>query len=93
MTIIVKHLSETRFEVTVTLKTTTIHTVNVSDKAHKKYTFQKITKEQFVKKSFLFLLQREPNTSILSDFDIELIEKFFPEFRNIGDLGWIDIGV
>lgn len=31
--------------------------------------------------AFRFLLEREPNTSILSRFDLRDIERYFPEFR------------
>ena len=93
MAIFIKQLTTTRFEVIVTSKITTKHIVTVSHKAYKEFTLGQITKEQFVKKSFLFLLQREPNTAILKEFNIETIEKYFPEFRKIGELAWINIGV
>jgi hypothetical protein len=34
-----------------------------------------------VRRSFEFLLEREPNTSILREFRITEIERYFPEFR------------
>ena len=34
-----------------------------------------------VRRSFEFLLAREPNTSILREFRISEIERYFPEFR------------
>ena len=30
----------------------------------------------------LFLLEREPNTSILRSFDVDVIGTYFPEFRD-----------
>jgi len=33
-----------------------------------------------VKRSFEFLLAREANTSILRDFDLSTIERYFPEY-------------
>jgi hypothetical protein len=72
---------------------TTRHIVNVSDKALEEFTFGRMSKEQFVKKSFLFLLRKEPNTSINGDFQIEEIENFFPEFRNIYKLDWVNINI
>lgn len=37
--------------------------------------------EKIVVKSFEFLLEREPKESILSSFDIEVISKYFPEYK------------
>lgn len=34
-----------------------------------------------VRRSFEFLLEREPNTSILREFDLSVIERYFPEYR------------
>ncbi|MEE2773864.1 MAG: hypothetical protein VYE27_03010 [Pseudomonadota bacterium] len=91
MTIKVTKISKNKFKVVIKRNVVTTHTVSVSDSIHRNFTKGRISKEQFVKKSFLFLLQREPNTSILSDFDIEVIEKYFPEYKNIGEIGWIDV--
>ena len=33
-----------------------------------------------VRRSFEFLLAREPNTSILRDFSLSTIERYFPEY-------------
>jgi hypothetical protein len=52
-----------------------------------------MSKEQFVKKSFLFLLKKETNAYIQGDFYIEEIENFFPEFRNIYKLDWVNIEI
>jgi hypothetical protein len=37
--------------------------------------------EQLVRASFAFLLEREPVTSILRNFDLAVIENYFPEWR------------
>jgi hypothetical protein len=34
-----------------------------------------------LEESFRFLLEREPNTSILSSFDLPLIGSYFPEYE------------
>ena len=39
------------------------------------------TPEKILQASFAFLLEREPNTSILRKFDLSEIERYFPEFR------------
>ena len=38
------------------------------------------TAEQLVKDSFDFLLQRESKESILSEFDLAVIQRYFPEY-------------
>jgi hypothetical protein len=40
-----------------------------------------IIPEEFVKKSFEFLLERENKNSILQRFDINKINNYFPEFE------------
>ena len=41
----------------------------------------RIGPEEFIKKSFEFLLQRESKDSILQQFDIAQINEYFPEFE------------
>lgn len=38
--------------------------------------------ERLVRESFAFLLEREPATSVLSDFPLTAIERYFPEYRD-----------
>jgi hypothetical protein len=38
------------------------------------------TVERLVEDSFEFLLQREPPSSILSEFDLSVIERYFPDY-------------
>jgi hypothetical protein len=37
--------------------------------------------EGFVRESFLFLLEREPASSILPEFSLEVIPNYFPEYE------------
>lgn len=37
--------------------------------------------EELVRRSFEFLLQREPKESILKEFELPVIQKYFPEFE------------
>ena len=37
--------------------------------------------EELLRASFQFLLEREPNTSILTSFDLPLIGRYFPEYE------------
>ena len=80
MTISVIAKSQDTFEVVVSTQSTTTHLVKVSDAIHIKLTNGKISKETLLEKSFEFLLEREPNTSILSQFKIEVISQYFPDF-------------
>jgi hypothetical protein len=41
----------------------------------------RIIPEEFIKKSFEFLLNREPRDSILQQFDIAQINDYFPEYE------------
>lgn len=36
--------------------------------------------EELVRETFAFLLEREPATSILKEFDLDAISDFFPEY-------------
>ena len=82
MSISIKKLSDDVFEVTVAKTSTTTHTVTVSDQSLTNLTDNKVTKTQLLELSFKFLLEREPNTSILSSFDINVISKYFSDYRD-----------
>ncbi|MBT5834067.1 MAG: hypothetical protein HOH83_04585 [Deltaproteobacteria bacterium] len=80
MTISVTAKGQDTFEVVVTTQSTTTHSVTISDAIHTQLTNGKISKETLLEKSFEFLLEREPNTSILSQFKIKVISKYFPDY-------------
>jgi len=77
----VKKISDSQFEVTVNDRGTTTHLVTVSADYYNKLTGGKVSRETLIKKSFEFLLQREPNTSILRSFDLPVISRYFPEYE------------
>ena len=58
----------------------TTHEVTVSANDYAKLTAGKIEPEELVRKSFEFLLEREPKESILSRFDLSVISRYFPEY-------------
>jgi hypothetical protein len=58
--------------------TATQHRVTVRRDDLKRYGATDAT--DLVKRSFAFLLAREPNTSILREFRITEIERYFPEY-------------
>jgi hypothetical protein len=77
----VKKLDETSFEVTVQGRTATTHIVTVSAQYAAKLSAGRVSVAVLVSRSFDFLLQREPNTSILRRFDLPLIGQYFPEYE------------
>ena len=89
----ITQIRKDKFQVVIQASTTTQHTAKVSDQILNEFTFDKLSKEQFVKKSFLFLLKKEPNASIMGNFNIEEIESFVPEFRNIYKVDWVNINI
>jgi len=77
----VKKLDQTTFEVTVAGRTPTTHVVTVAPDYAGKLTGGNIPVETLVARSFDFLLEREPNTSILRRFDLPVIGRYFPEYE------------
>ena len=67
-----------RVDISGTSRTTT-HTVRASPvtAAHLGWSG---SVEELVRESFEFLLEREPQTSILREFDLEVIGRYFPEY-------------
>jgi hypothetical protein len=65
-------------EVTVSGRETTTHRVRVSRAERERYESEDVA--DLVTRSFEFLLAREPNTSILREFDLSTIERYFPEY-------------
>jgi hypothetical protein len=58
----------------------TTHRVTVSDEEYNSLAEDHISPGELVKKSFEFLLEREPRESILKEFGIMDIAKYFPEY-------------
>ena len=81
MTILIKELSDDEFQVTVNAKNSTSHNVTLTDDTHKNLTNGKVSKKELIEFSFKFLLKREPNTSVLSSFELSVISRYFPEYR------------
>ena len=79
----IKELSPNVFDVTIYTNTETNHQVTISDNFITEYQIKNLTKKEIIKKSFLFLLERESNTSILRKFNIEVIANYFPEYKKL----------
>ena len=82
MSLSIKKLSDDVFTVTVAETSTTTHTVTVTDQSLNDLTDNNVTKTQLLKFSFNFLLDREPNTSILSSFDNKVISRYFSDYKD-----------
>lgn len=72
---------EETFAVTVRASTTTTHTVKLSSEYYQRLSGGKVAPETLIEKSFTFLLEREDNTLILSNFELPLISRYFPDYE------------
>jgi hypothetical protein len=77
----VEEFPESKFEVTVHGNPVSKHEVTFTREYYEKLTSGAVTAEALVETSFKFLLAREPNTSILSAFDLTVISRYFPEYE------------
>lgn len=73
--------SETDFHVSVRGDTTTSHKVFLAKMDFQRLAGGEVSREALVKMSFEFLLEREPNTSILPQFDLSDISMYYPEYE------------
>jgi len=55
--------------------------VDVLKNDYERLTQGEITVEELVKRSFAFILKREPKESILRQFDLMVITQYFPEYE------------
>jgi hypothetical protein len=81
VSIAVRKIDDSTFEVTVEGRATTMHRVTVPASYYQKLTGGRVTPEVLVVRSFEFLLDREPNTSILRQFELPVIQNYFPEYE------------
>jgi len=69
------------FDVTVSGESVTRHRVVLTREYYEKLTADAVTAEELVEESFEYLLAREPNTSILHEFDLKVITKYFSGYE------------
>jgi hypothetical protein len=62
--------------------TTTSHRVHVPDALIADLGLADIDGELVVRESFEFLLEREPPSSILGEFSLDVISRYFPEYHD-----------
>lgn len=72
-----------RWQVTVEGSRTTTHEVTVPQSYYEKLTGARVSVETLLEKSFEFMLERESNTSILSQFELSVIQHYFPEYERV----------
>lgn len=81
-TITVETGDSTTYTVTVEGRSRSVHTVTVAPGYAESLTGGRVSTAVLVKASFEFLLEREPNTSILRRFDLPVIGRYFPEYED-----------
>lgn len=59
----------------------TEHKVTLRDTYYEKLTHGDVSRSELIRKSFAFLLEREPKESILGSFDLSVISEYFPEYE------------
>ena len=77
----VRHLSGDQYEVRVTNETLTTHQVTLKEADRVRLGGADVPGDALIAESFRFLLEREPNTSILGTFDLPVIGTYFPEYE------------
>jgi hypothetical protein len=78
----VEKIDQFKFRVRITeAGSETTHDVTVSPNDYTKLAGEKIQPEELVRRSFEFLLEREPKESILARFDLSVISRYFPEYE------------
>ena len=81
-TVQVEKKKEGEFLVTVTEgRSQSAHRVTVRQEYYGKLSGGNISAEELVRRSFEFLLEREPKESILSQFDLLVIARYFPDYE------------
>ena len=63
-------------------ETTTSHRVTVPAELLDELAIPDVDQERLVEESFAFLLEREPATSILAEFPLTTISRYFPEYHD-----------
>ena len=58
------------------------YTVTVPKDYWEELTQKSVEPDELVRRSFEFLLAREPKESILREFELPVIQKYFPEYEN-----------
>ena len=71
------------YEVVVQGETETVHRVSMSQEYYRDLCGATVTHEYVLVQAFRFLLEREPNTAILREFDVADIPSYFEDFEAV----------
>ena len=82
MEILIKKNDNNTFAVSIESSINSNHIVTLNDDINNEMRKCFKSKEELILFSFKFLLERENNTSILSNFNLEIIQNYFPEYKN-----------
>ena len=82
MEILIKKNDNNTFTVSIKSLINSEHIITLNDNFYFDITNSIKSKEELILFSFKFLLERENNTSILSNFNLETIQNYFPEYKN-----------
>lgn len=88
--LVVKQTGPDVFEVSVGGSSPTTHRVTASEPYVRSLTGGRATGVELVRRSFVFLLEREPNTSILRTFELSVIQQYFPEYEQVISAAFVD---
>lgn len=78
----VEKIKEGEFKVRVIEgKSESTHQVTLKQNDYQKLSGGRIEPHELIRRSFEFLLAREPKESILAQFDLPLIGRYFPEYE------------
>jgi hypothetical protein len=65
-------------------KSSTSHTVSMSKEFYSKITGgQPIEPQEVIRKTFMFLLDREAKETILGRFDLSSVSRYFPDYEDV----------
>lgn len=71
------------YEVVVQGETETVHRVSMSQAYYRDLCGATVTHEYVLVQVFRFLLEHEPNTAILREFDVAVISTYFEDFETV----------
>jgi hypothetical protein len=78
----VEKTSKSEFRVRVSEgRSESVYDVSIGQSDFDRLSGGKVEPEELVKRSFEFLLEREPKESILKRFDLSVIGRYFPEYE------------
>ena len=81
MNVEVETMGDNDFLVKVSAVNSTEHRVTLTDTYWEQIWNRRLPKKDVIARSFAFLLEREPNTSILRTFDLSVIQRYFGEYE------------